>query len=396
MTRWLMWATVLAGSWGAAGCLGDSTGPPLPPADTVAFATYDLGAFHACGLTAAGRAYCWGANGVAQLGTGTFEDEAVPRRVAQGTAVYRQVTLGGGHTCAVLSTEVAHCWGLNDRGQLGLGTQGLPVGQPTRVAAGRLFSFIAAGGAHTCGLDQNGFAWCWGLAESGRLGNGVSGVEITRPTPDSVLFAEPFAMLTLGNDHTCGLTADGRAYCWGSGALGQLGIGASENRDTPTLVSGGHVFAQLDAGGLHTCGVTLDGDGYCWGDHASGQLGMGSGGPQAAPTAVSGARAWRSIHAGGNHSCAVTIADEAYCWGLNDSGQLGDGTSASRNVPTAVSGGLAFQSVVPALGPFTTGSCGRATTGVLYCWGYGVDGIVGNGAFVSVAVPTRVAGQLGP
>ena len=396
MMRWLKSAAVVAGAWAATGCLGDSTGPPLPPADTVAFASYDLGAFHACGLTAAGRAYCWGANGVAQLGTGTFDDEAVPRPVAQGSAVYRQISLGGGHTCAVLSTQVAHCWGLNDRGQLGQGTQSLPVGQPTRVGAGKLFTFIAAGGAHTCGLDPAGFAWCWGLAESGRLGNGVSGVEITRPTPDSVMFGEPFATLTAGNDHTCGLTPDGRAYCWGSGALGQLGIGVAENRDVPVLVLGGHVFAQLAAGGLHTCGVTLDGEGYCWGDHASGQLGVGSGGPRDAPALVAGGLAFRSIRAGGSHSCGVTLGNLAYCWGLNDSGQLGDGTSMIRNTPSAVSGSLLFQSVVPALGPFTTGSCGRTSGGVMYCWGYGLDGLIGNGAFTSVAVPTRVIGQLGP
>ena len=65
--------------------------------------------------------------------------------------------------------------------------------------------------------------------------------------------------------HTCGVTANGTAYCWGFGSAGVLGDGTEDNHFTPVAVSGGLQFASVSVGKFHTCGVTTDGTAYCWG-----------------------------------------------------------------------------------------------------------------------------------
>jgi alpha-tubulin suppressor-like RCC1 family protein len=89
----------------------------------------------------------------------------------------------------------------------------------------------------------------------------------------------------------------------------------------------------------------------------------------------------------------VTTTGEAYCWGLNGSGELGDGTTINRDAPAPVAGGLRFELVKAGGAVFTTGSCGRSTSGIVYCWGFGGDGLLGNGGVQNSSVPVEVASQ---
>jgi hypothetical protein len=43
-----------------------------------------------------------------------------------------------------------------------------------------------------------------------------------------------------GGDHTCAVTTDERAYCWGDGRLGQIGNGKAYLSFWPRAVAGGH------------------------------------------------------------------------------------------------------------------------------------------------------------
>jgi alpha-tubulin suppressor-like RCC1 family protein len=111
-------------------------------------------------------------------------------------------------------------------------------------------------------------------------------------------------------------------------------------------------FRQVSAGVGHTCGVTTDNVAYCWGGNGAGQLGIGnSTGPESCgenpgnfepipcstkPVRVLGNLAFRQISAGVNHTCGVTVDNVAYCWGLNQIGEVGDGTGTQRLTPVAV------------------------------------------------------------
>jgi alpha-tubulin suppressor-like RCC1 family protein len=154
-------------------------------------------------------------------------------------------------------------------------------------------------------------------------------------------------------------------------------------------VAGGRRFRQVDGGGQHTCGVTTDGRAFCWGSNGGGQIGDGRTAPRRLwpVRAVAGGLSFRRVEGGGFNSCGVTTADVAYCWGYNATGARGDGTTAGGYSPVPVGGGHAFALV-------TTGgwhSCGRTITSRGYCWGDNFNGSLGDGTRMSRLLPVAVA-----
>lgn len=66
--------------------------------------------------------------------------------------------------------------------------------------------------------------------------------------------------------HTCAVTADGDAFCWGNGSNGEIGNGRQDQQQlVPAKVSGGLEFRSVSVDIHHSCGVTLEGHAYCWG-----------------------------------------------------------------------------------------------------------------------------------
>src|SRR5262249_43581581 len=83
-----------------------------------------------------------------------------------------EVSAGFARTCARREGGTLWCWGANDFGQLGDGTR---VDKPLPVqvtALGASVVEVSAGGWHTCVRKSDGTVWCWGLNETGQLGDG--------------------------------------------------------------------------------------------------------------------------------------------------------------------------------------------------------------------------------
>lgn len=301
------------------------------------------------------------------------------------------------HSCALDAAGAAWCWGVNDQGRLGDGTTtARPT--PVPVSGGIVFASITAGAFHTCGLDTAGHAWCWGGNGFGQVGDvtmrdeRLEPVAVGAPAGGSPL---TFSLVTAGWNHTCGLGSDGVAWCWGSNTSGQLGNSTSTEARRPTAVAGGLVFRTLSAEALHTCGVTSDGRAFCWGNNDEGQLGTGTMTATALPTAVAGPSGYAAIAAGGtdgpnSHTCGATTSGATRCWGDNASGQLGDGTTTDRLLP-ALAGG-------PALARLAGGfrfTCGLTSAGAAHCWGLNTRGELGTGTTDDAHTPTAVVGPGG-
>lgn len=349
---------------------------------TLTFTVVSAGGPHTCGVTTPGAAYCWGGNAAGALGDPRTDGWPSPVLVAGGVT-FDSVSAGSNHTCGLTAAGVAYCWGNDSNGEVGDGEKQVVRSTPAPVAGGLSFAAVSAGSRHTCGVTSAGAAYCWGDNSSGQLGDGTTA---QRLTPELVAGGVSFAAVSASSysDHTCGLTAAGAAYCWGSNVYGQLGDGTAITRLSPALVAGGLSFVTLSAGGFQTCGLTSAGAVYCWGNNSSGGLGDGTMTNRRSPVPVTGGVTFAAVSAGNGQTCGLTSAGAAYCWGYNTFGQVGDGTTTDRSSPVLVAGGLSFAAV--SAGVYHT--CGLTAAGAAYCWGAG--GLLGDGTKTQRLTPTRV------
>ncbi|HEX7938482.1 MAG TPA: hypothetical protein VF483_05775, partial [Gemmatimonadaceae bacterium] len=339
---------------------------------------------HSCAQST-GPAFCWGANYNGQLGTGDGNWTTNPVSPAGGLLLSGLVLGSDNSACGLTSAGKAYCWGNNSNGQIGNNSTS-EADTPQPVNGNLPFTALAAGQDHVCGL-VGGKVYCWGRNDHGQMGD----ADTDEPhEPKLVIDTLSFVSIAAGDHHTCALTSGGAAYCWGFNNRSQLGNNDFNDATSPVLVQGGLSFASITAGRGQTCGVTSAGAGYCWGSNLNGELGANLD-PNSAfivgtPTAVSGGYTWASISAGSNHTCGVTTAGAGYCWGLNYYNQLGDGGNTQAIAPVAVSGSLTWSRI----GAGQYGSCGLTTARALYCWGNNQFGEAGVGDRSPRSVPTAV------
>jgi len=377
------------------GAVGGGPQPPVFADDELS--SVAAGALFTCGLATSGAAYCWGNNQWGELGSGaTGPDSYTPLAVAGGHQFVALVA-GLAHACGLEASGEAWCWGDNADAQLGIGATSAPKPSPQLVVGGHQFAALTSGTYHTCGRTTAGEVWCWGYGQMGALGNGALGIA---PTPVKV--AAPagtsFTWIASGNAHVCGLTTTGILYCWGGNMMGQTGIGSTAHPVlVPTLAAAGSSFVSVFAGGNHTCGLTAQGAAHCWGSNDGAQLGRGFYSSEEVTVGpVQGGLTFVRLALGQSHTCGLTQTGAAYCWGQNDVGQIGMGfASGDPNepdwfvfAPVAVTGGDVFSTID--LGHYQ--SCGVTSSGVAKCWGGNDYGKLGNPNPAPAPSPVAVVG----
>lgn len=398
----LCWGANNFGQLGDGTNLARSTPRPVVGLDhdVVAIAVGDQ---HGCALDSVGSVLCWGANSHGQLGNGSNDPSSIP--VAAGGIGGNGLAIAAGalHTCAINTSGGLYCWGANVTGQLGIGSTSFGANAP--VAVNGLSSgvtAIAAGGLHTCAISTGGVPRCWGYNSTGALGDGSF---TDRPSPTLVSgLSSGVAEIAGGDGHTCARLGSGALYCWGQNGHGQVGDGTSENRNVPVALSSlGNSVLGLGLGGEHSC-IRVNGNTLgCWGRNDSGQLGDDTIADHATPASVLVAPPEGPIVRAdvpltgiaevgdgvGPHSCALTRSGGVKCWGLNINGQLGDGTSENRPVAVDVIGlPSAVRKVVTGLGH----TCVLTIAGAVFCWGRNDSGQLGDGSFEQRGIPTPVLG----
>lgn len=443
-----------------------------------------VGALHTCAIVN-GALQCWGGNSAGQIGNGTTIESAVPVTVIPSGV--QAVAAGYARTCAIVR-KALQCWGQNDEGQLGIGTKSDFVATPVTVIADGVQAVsgswkttcaivngglrcwglnfyhqinndphywlmnpftvindgvqaVAVGEKHSCAI-VSGSMKCWGDNESGELGTGTSGSNLTSSTPLTVITTGVqaiFASRAQGFDHssanTCAIV-NGRLQCWGDNLFGQLGSGETTNSPTPlTVIAGGAQSVDTggydDFGGGNTCAVInrslqcwgsfrygpgvnpgglpsqplvpytvipsgveavsqsnnfgcaiVNGSLQCWGANESGQMANATLNRISDLVTVVASEV-KAVSTGYRHVCAI-VKDAVKCWGGNGFFALGNGRyDNSRNLVTVIASGAQAVSS----GNFHT--C-AIVNGALQCWGYNVVGQIGNGTTINSPTPVTV------
>ena len=237
-----------------------------------------VGDTHSCVVDDNGL-QCWGANLSGQIN--------VPALLTNPTFV----SAGGAHTCAINDNTAIFCWG--DPASPAVANAPVSVVNPT---------FLVAGDAHNCVIDDNGVA-CWGDNTKGAL--------------DVPTGLENPIWLAAGQNFSCVIDAKisgNDVICWGNPKpdKGQT--------SPPTLVNP----VTVSAGDIHACAIDDTGI-VCWGDSKDGKT--------TAPATIVSPE-W--VDVGRSHTCAVGDG-LVTCWGKANKGQL-DAPLLSN--PTQILSGL--------------------------------------------------------
>jgi alpha-tubulin suppressor-like RCC1 family protein len=245
------------------------------------------------------------------------------------------VFAGAYHTCALQTDGTAWCWGYNQYGQLG------NENRVQQIAPGRVIGVsstinMAPGASHTCSVGNTGQVACWGRATHGQLGDGLPQQGL-RSSAGLVVGLTSVAQASSGGHHTCVAGRNGQLACWGFGFFGQLGNDSFQNAARPVNVPATGTVTHLSAGTNFTVVATTDGQVRCWGADLFGQCAQGSASSRRrAPVPVGGIEGVIEVAAGGEHACARNDEGKLYCWGNNNFGQLGLDDQAVRFTPVEV------------------------------------------------------------
>lgn len=322
-------------------------------------ADVSVGFSHACAALDDGQARCWGYTR-AGVGDGTTQPRQTPVTVSDGTGsgpLTGVVSIGAGadQTCALLRAGEVQCWGGNARGELGDGTtidhlRAAPVSRPDGAGPLTGARALTVGLFHACALMDGGTVACWGSNNAGQAGDGSNNgplrpVEVRSPDGSGLL--DEVTQVSAGHQHTCAVLASTEVRCWGQNADGELGDGTTTNRHRPVVVSNpagtgpltGAV--QVAAGGRRTCALLQDGTVTCWGLN-DGLVGTGSSEPIAtrprpvlAETGDGVLGDVAAVTVGWRATCVVLTDGQGRCWGGAD-GIVGDGTDTPQPRPRAL------------------------------------------------------------
>jgi len=272
----------------------------------------------------------------------------------------------------VFTTRV-YVFGLNERGQLGIGkthkreitypsVSPREVLIPTELPSVKAIS-VSAGGQHSMLLDHRGNVFTFGNNAYGQLGHATG--EICTQKLIMVPEVKGARAISAGSFHSMVIGPDHSVWVFGRNDKGQLGLRRSEQIDeSDWVVSEESLSLRRDrphdlmtlskpmripnlrakvvsAGGRHSVLIDLDRfTVWTFGDNTFGQLGVGdpfatevwnSDIPQPIPgiTAV-------DVSAGGYHTLILDTEGNVWAFGNNDHGQLGLGDTIIRYIPVKV------------------------------------------------------------
>ncbi|HET6764230.1 MAG TPA: Ig-like domain-containing protein [Longimicrobiaceae bacterium] len=243
----------------------------------------------------------------------------------------------------------------------GLGHTATAVVHAVRYSPALRFVQAAASYYESCGLTDDGRVFCWGkdkyygmLSLSPLAGTcreaDLHGFWSYRCSDVPLQVLPDLRFTAITFGETTLCGLDAAGFVWCTRG------GAAVKQNLPPL----HALTDMDG---TVCGIGADGAGYCWVESTDPTAASARVAPGIALTTLSAASTQYSATSG--TYCGTTATGEAYCWGANAKGQLGTGDQTARTEPTRVATDVKFSQVSVGLGM----TCALDMAGQAYCWG---------------------------
>lgn len=197
--------------------------------------------------------------------------------------------------------------------------------------------------------------------------------------------------------HYLALSAEQEVYSWGAGEGGRLGHGDANPRETPTKIPtlSDKCIVKIFCGATYSAAITQNGELYTWGRGTYGRLGHGTSDDKFSPVLVQALKGHNVIDValgtGDSHTLCVTEEGLLFAWGDGDFGKLGNGTINGSQLP------LQIESLSRIIRVYSGAqfSVALSADGVIYTWGKGHGGRLGHGNSDQYNIPKIVEALAG-
>ena len=237
-------------------------------------------------------------------------------------------------------------FGLNSRGQLGLGDT-RKRNTPKKIKNIYAKS-VSSGEKHTAIIDLNNEVWVFGNNKKGQLGLGDYSDRYS-PKKMKGIFAKS---ISCGDNHTVLIDMNGEVWSFGTNDYGQLGLGDNIQRKLPTKIPG-IIAKYVSCGARYTVLIDANNEVWSFGSNFYGQLGIGNHQIKKAPTQIYmpmspnttddsssimriGMRA-KFVSCGEAHTVLIDMNNAVWSFGYNKFGQLGNDDLSYKNIPVKIS-----------------------------------------------------------
>jgi alpha-tubulin suppressor-like RCC1 family protein len=240
-------------------------------------------------------------------------------------------------------------------------------------------------------LIQSHVVASWGSNEEGELGDGTT---TSRWQFGDVRAGNDVVRVAAGWTHTLAVRSGGSVWAWGANGLGELGDGTTTSRSTPVQVTGLTGITQVAAGFSFSLALRSDGTVWAWGYNQDGQLGRGTvTDHEATPARVAVLNGVTQIAAGRDFALALRSDGIVFAWGHGQLGQLGNGGTAGSSRPAKIAGLSRVTGIAAgAEASLATENDGVSALTSVWAWGGNQYGELGDGTLTDHGTPERVTG----
>ena len=278
-----------------------------------------LGLSHVLLLTNSGEVYVKGSNDQGQIGLG---DQRFTNEYVKLTDIptIQDITAGDNHSLLLSTSGEIYTAGNNDYGQLG--NRNL-LNKTTFTKPSFNISDIkkvAAGGEHSILLTNSGEVMVAGLNNRGQLGIGSTNASTQFQKSNTISNVKD---ISASGNSTLALTNNGDVYGAGYNQNGQLGVGDETDKTSFTKASTVNNVKKISMGYFHSLVLTSSGQVYSSGWNVYGKLGFGDDTNRTSFTKVPGVNNIKNIAVGKDHSLLINSMGKMYGAGSNLYGQVG-------------------------------------------------------------------------